>query len=1021
MPRVDAASYSDYLDEYLESPDAFQSAYFHGEEGLREEGGETRRGVLARIKQLAWLAWAQPSIRLQLLVIDNQDWGEVYLHCEAGWNWILAQPGVRVAFVQVSGASELPRLDAARRVTSEGRLSEAGTDPPILGWGEVDLILLDIFLGKASSLGSEMVPKYSECAPHAPVFLLSQLDARVLAAAGVSAKAERLINKDDVAGVLCEFKRVFDELFGSILWTTWCARGEAQSDDLVSMSALTGLLGSLRRWHHEPEILFHGYALPEMVDHAFRHTREVWRIANTILGPLLRREPDLLSGRERVALCLGIWLHDVGHVGDEQFDGASDIRRFHGSISERLALRNPAALAMDWLLRMCTPGCSEARHGDERTRFRNLTSSCERAAGSEPCPLRKAGLLARYHQQSAPLTAQGVERLRADGKPLTPYCRVQLAWKSSEDVIRLEEEPDGNKAAEAWLDVGRPLSWDAHLVRALEDWNDDRLRYVACLVRLLDALQLHRCRVGSPVRRHRLAYHLELRRERVRRKIVALERKVVQSAAPRTDAAAELEELSHLDDYYRLLGKQEKHHWLHQSVVNVELSWDAERRCHMVVFVLDPGTVESRVDGVSVGADEWARTVWSEFIRPEILSQDGCVESVARGGALSFLVRADRCGYGWRMEGSDRRTPLAADVPEAQELAPSADEVTTSESALPAPVETEDSLRLVCGGGPDDVLAFAVGRRAVDRLGVLVVSGDEQGARNVRLMDALVHPGGREATRIFPLSGGTSAHPAEAFSNVGRDALGEVPLRAEWLRGIRSNAITEREGTPFSDYGASTVVVGGLARLASQLLSPNGMLSGLHSDSALYVAIPAKLVPTDGAVGGGDLLGKVVMDGGDTVALSVVIRRLIDARATTRDRPDDDHTRRLCLVPWNGFALMPEEVRGAARSALADWAMAVLRDRIDPRAGGGRVDSLTRAVHRALAVWLAAQPLRDEWWIKGEVRASVGRNSFGVHRAHEGLIGSVWVFDAKRVLRAEVDRFYREILSSCDIEVRPSA
>lgn len=452
---------------------------------------------------------------------------------------------------------------------------------------QIDLVLQDQFLGASGKnpLGTELSELYFDVMPQALVFLTTGLGLESISAYGGTRTVDRVLSKTHLAALPWYYYIVFTRTLGAMFWEPWL-RADEEKDPLGSRESLRHLLGAIRRWQREPEILWHGQGLPEMVDHAHRHISDLWRFANEIVGArrdALAPAVELPTGRslkginaaERVLLALAIWLHDVGHRGDRFVTDPAAVRDVHGSISERLLLRDPSAFGLEWLSKLGGDQVSEAQNWTARN-----------CLDAPLTPLRLVGLLCRHHQSSAPLTSGDVQTLHSRFKFPSDYARVAYGWNG-------ELLTDGD-VLELWTDSDADLPWAVTDVRTLEDFSaqheqkatDDNgkaapgwsanLLKCGCLLRFLDALHLHRCRAGSVARRRTHAHFLRERIEfsdRRQRELAALLRDTPVGSKPYLGA---LQELLRLRRYLDLLHVQGLHLWRQDMVNNCEAFWIAE-------------------------------------------------------------------------------------------------------------------------------------------------------------------------------------------------------------------------------------------------------------------------------------------------------------------------------------------------------------------------------------------------------------------------------------------------------------
>jgi hypothetical protein len=106
-------------------------------------------------------------------------------------------------------------------------------------------------------------------------------------------------------------------------------------------------------WKNMPHILWFGDKVPIMVDHGLSHSRNLWSLMNSLYeslgGDQTERKAGLLhimgdgpnAEENLIAFLLAIWLHDIGHKGDQRYQSPPEVRRFHGAISAGLLSTRP--------------------------------------------------------------------------------------------------------------------------------------------------------------------------------------------------------------------------------------------------------------------------------------------------------------------------------------------------------------------------------------------------------------------------------------------------------------------------------------------------------------------------------------------------------------------------------------------------------------------------------------------------------------------------------------------------------
>jgi len=851
---------------FLNDPARFDALLLH-DYGLKSSAEERLQGLeyLATVQSQAWHVVSETHVALNILMVDNDQWGDVQRRAPNDWQHLLGEPAVTFWFHQYDGRSPKPAQWLANRISGDTSTNTNPNATPI-SWDNIDIILQDIHLGMRVPYGYELAEEYFRIAPQAMVFLLTGMDVESLAASGVTHKADRTLSKRRPRAILWHYYSRFRELFGDLLWPVWQSADDGGR--FTSRSAVRQLFGTLRRWQLEPEILFHGHALPEMVEHAFRHTAGVWQLAQDVLVPLIAHTGAALSDEERLLLCLGIWLHDVGHVGDDHFTDSTSIRAFHGSISDRHLLRNPDGVGLEWLSRWCTTECKNS--SSTRQSNANLREGC----GGTPslCPLRRTGLMARYHQQSAPMFVENVASIIEKAKPITPYARVFLKATSSPLGTTWTESTDALSDASAWMDDTRPLEFDAHTVRLLTDFepNADKsavdLVRIELLLRWLDALHLHEARVGSPVRLETLRSYLRVKQNHVAKRAGELEHQLYTHGGFDLHGRRVSNELESLYYYNQLLQAQDIHHWIHASVRRIHVT-DIAGSPHLV-FHLDESRLRdlSRIFDAPDGFDEellieardeyridlfdaslqlipeqtmklWTAVVSNDFIRSEWDAHVPAERTRLRELAKHIY---DPLFY---VATTSRQEQLAS----RQEKPGSMFANTSPKASLPAstfspaPEPVAGRLLFDCTVGSDHALGMALAASLFQHVDVSAspstVAAD-QSCRNASLSAAFVFEStpmsqcaiyagaSRSLTGDLALPGGVD----------GRDGLGDVPLtshRPSLLPALAGRGIAQSLESTTS--APTAVFAGPLTTLALTLLSSRDPIGTLERLGRVFV------------------------------------------------------------------------------------------------------------------------------------------------------------------------------------------
>ncbi len=592
-----------------------------------------------------------------------------------------------------------------RLKSPDGReeLKKAFTSREPFGWDEVDLVLQDIVLDDDSKTadGLELVPHYFEACPQALVFVLTSLDIESLVGSGdVNWKyVDCIISKRSLATLWYEYRRCFCERFGRMFWPDWRSIDDKHRQD---RRLLRQLFGSLRKWQIEPDILWHGQNLPEMIDHANRHITALWRLTNDFIGTLMENgaaNMEVISLRRWIALAIAVWMHDVGHRGDEYLAGPMDVRASHAGISERLLLRNPDAYTLGWLLSDSSIPHKPCRSNENKTDGRTVRLECRNAtqcrAETEEslCLLREVGLLCRHHQSNAPLDKYSIAGMAKRGKAPSVYSLIP---DMASDRVETEQ------FLEAMTNDRLPTPWPSGTrVRTLDEFTlhtPASFKCIAGLLRMLDALQLHRSRVGSAASIKSFNDFLDTRFRWCATERERLEH-TLRAATPGTHAFTRaIGDLDALGEYELLLTTQKVHYWRQAAVHDVQVVWRWLAKGEALVDIAYTLNVQAlkelellkstppRVAGTgepiylkdvlnhspienhsemqsNVSAAEisiWINNVAKEVVRPEHNSQYGDGRPVTVDGYLGVL--ADNVTLRVVVAGTDR-TPFDREGP----------------------------------------------------------------------------------------------------------------------------------------------------------------------------------------------------------------------------------------------------------------------------------------------------------------------------------------------------------------------
>jgi hypothetical protein len=650
--------------QFLSDPVRFRASILHGAENPQQE-----RQRLNLLKWLAAHTQIPRSLPLKILIVENdknepKNSAENVARRFESLKKVSACPlGYlhRAEFYVVSERFDQLKSEGGREHVRGTKYADGQWAKPNGGsleaipWLELDLVLQDVMLGNnvGHVSGLELASFYFDACPQALVFLLTGLDIESLVVSGdINWKfIDAVIPKEGLESLWFEYGRCFRERFGRMFWLDWAAVEESDR------KLLRCLFGSLRKWQIEPDILWHGQTLPEMIDHANRHISALWRLVNDFVGTLIENggaDDSVLDRQHRVALALAVWMHDVGHRGDEYVAGSINIRASHAGISERLLLRNPDAYSLGWLVRdgrtpykACEATNADGR--DERLSCRNRT---ECSAETKPlCLLREVGLLCRHHQSNAPLDVKSIEYM--DSKNKTPSIYSLIPTGSQNRPVPSEEFLKSMTGSTGPSDT-RAQRLDEFGLR-----DPNGFRRVAGLLRMLDALQLHRSRVGSAASIASFVEFLDNRDHWCKAQLITLEAAKSASGPATREYLRSEEDLMEMKAYKKILNTQEVHYWRQAVVHDVQVLWrwrDKGEALVDVTFILNEralanlhAIIAKRPD-ITLPERETAHTLisrhvnkqeilkWVDNVREEVINSEHASQHRAPGeGQLGYL------------------------------------------------------------------------------------------------------------------------------------------------------------------------------------------------------------------------------------------------------------------------------------------------------------------------------------------------------------------------------------------------
>jgi hypothetical protein len=244
----------------------------------------------------------------------------------------------------------------------------------------------------------------------------------------------------------------------------------------------------VRRWSREPAYLWFGDKCYHMIDHSLPHVLDDWRLFNQLAAVIQSNrwiDADL-EDEEIYLMLLAVWLHDIGHKGNERYGEAHQIRDSHGILSAEFILKHPKLLEIQeskWFQEpQSGPRYDTFYEGKtfptKEKQWHLVRVMVERHRGRSAglSTLEKAALLAMFHKSNAPVSRAGALGMEMDGKHI-PVEYAEDGLSSRGTVISLEEI----------LEAANP--GDAQ--------GNRRFLQLVFLFRLVDGLDVNKVRVGS--------------------------------------------------------------------------------------------------------------------------------------------------------------------------------------------------------------------------------------------------------------------------------------------------------------------------------------------------------------------------------------------------------------------------------------------------------------------------------------------------------------------------------------------
>lgn len=524
---------------------------------------------------------------------------------------------------------------------------------------EFDLILLDLHLGTDETTGQpieltgqNILKEFIFSNPEIPVFILSSLEDTIVIRDTLQKGADFYVPKSRLLSLPGRINNYFREMGESL-------------DAIEEKMLRQNVVGNLRKWRFNKNLLWFGDKCYHMINHSFEHSQNNWNIANQILPEIiqyLRKHEEVLTLTEEdiYCFCMAIWLHDIGHKGNERYGEPHAIRDVHGLISAELMLKHPEHYGiMDYDGSVASPyRWVSFRHPKTapqviRERFATLAAAEKFALKNNSVKsnketidgihaltrLERIALICLYHKSNFPLDDDDVKTIINKGKRIPLDCY--------ENYDR-ETEP-------------------IHLKSICDLTNDHNLLRMVALFRFIDGMDINRNRVGEEIQeaiktetieRDKKQQLFKLREEVYRLRDAYLKgtgkekrfvslfyenvsdaimaeksinkqmRKEQQQFLDTIDQNISLDNYYTLVDYIQFIAVQKGHFKLHNSISGIDIKHSLDRRNKIsFVFKYKTDKDEKHLDSKDITVKEWHETK-GRTIRDHLLGKRQKIDGV---------------------------------------------------------------------------------------------------------------------------------------------------------------------------------------------------------------------------------------------------------------------------------------------------------------------------------------------------------------------------------------------------------
>ena len=230
---------------------------------------------------------------------------------------------------------------------------------------DMDLVLLDIYFADCEYSGQDVLKRLKWEIPGLPVFMLTKSHDIEEIKEAFKSEVEGYLMKERLPGLPWFIYQFYKNEIGDIVF-------------LLEKKDRKKLVRSIIKWKRRKSFLWHGEKTQHLVEHAYPHSNMMWKFLNSLIDKI-----NSLDKENLLALCLSIWLHDIGHKGWRKNCEPYIVRKKHALISGQLICEFPEIYLSEF---------------KENTNLEKLK--------------KKIALISAYHIRNSPIDRKTAEKLK---------------------------------------------------------------------------------------------------------------------------------------------------------------------------------------------------------------------------------------------------------------------------------------------------------------------------------------------------------------------------------------------------------------------------------------------------------------------------------------------------------------------------------------------------------------------------------------------------------------------------------